>query len=128
MLDLKLLRSDPERVRTALARRGAADSVDELLALDQRRRELLPEIEGARSERKQASEQIGAAKKAGEDADEAIAAVKELKSRMEILEKELEEVEARRDSLAVSLPNLPDPTSPDGFTDEDAVMIREVGG
>ena len=127
MLDLKLLRSDPERVRTALARRGAADSVDELLALDQRRRELLPEIEGARSERKQASEQIGAAKKAGEDADEAIAAVKELKSRMEILEKELEEVETRRDSLAVSLPNLPDPTSPDGFTDEDAVMIREVG-
>ena len=52
MLDLKLLRSDPERVRTALARRGAADSVDELLALDERRRELLPEIEGARSERK----------------------------------------------------------------------------
>ena len=86
MLDLKLLRSDPERVKTALARRGAVDTVDELLALDERRRELLPEIEGARSKRKQASEQIGAAKKAGENADEAIAAVKDLKTRMESLD------------------------------------------
>ena len=127
MLDLKLLRSDPERVKTALARRGAVDTVDELLALDERRRELLPEIEGARSKRKQASEQIGAAKKAGENADEAIAAVKDLKTRMESLDSELEEVESRRQTLALQLPNLPDPDSPDGFTDEDAVMIREVG-
>ena len=54
MLDLKLIRSDPERVKAALARRGAAEQVDELLALDARRRELLPEIEGAQAERKTA--------------------------------------------------------------------------
>lgn len=127
MLDLKLIRSDTERVKSALARRGAAESVDELLALDQRRRELLPEIEGARSERKQASERIGAAKKAGEDASEAIAAVRDLKAGLERLEAELAEVESRRDEIAAHLPNLPDPSSPDGFTDEDAEVIREVG-
>ena len=55
MLDLKLIRSDPERVKAALARRGAAEAVDELLALDARRRELLPEIEDGRAERKTAS-------------------------------------------------------------------------
>ena len=48
MLDLKLIRSEPERVKAALARRGAAESIDELIALDERRRELLPKIEGAR--------------------------------------------------------------------------------
>lgn len=127
MLDWKLIRSDPERVKAALARRGAAESVDELLALDARRRELLPEIEGARAERKRASEQIGAAKRAGEDASEAIGAVRDLKAGLERLERELEEVEGRRDEVAAHLPNLPDPSSPDGFTDEDAALIREVG-
>ncbi|MCO5316750.1 MAG: serine--tRNA ligase [Solirubrobacterales bacterium] len=127
MLDLKLIRSDPERIKTALARRGAADSIDELLALDDRRRQLLPEIEGARSERKRASERIGEAKKAGEDASEAIAAVRELKSGLERLEQELERVETRRDEVASHLPNLPDPSSPDGFTEDDAELIRTVG-
>ncbi len=127
MLDFKLIRSEPERIRAALARRGAAESIDELLALDQRRRELLPEIEAARSRRRQASEQIGAAKKAGENADGAIAEVRDLKVGLERMEVELSEVEEKRDRIAAALPNLPDPASPDGFTDEDAVTLREVG-
>ncbi|MGK2933230.1 MAG: serine--tRNA ligase [Solirubrobacterales bacterium] len=127
MLDLKLIRSEPDRIKAALARRGAAEQIDELLELDARRRTLLPEIEAARSERRTASEGIGEAKKAGEDASEAIAAVKELKGRMETLEGELAEIEEKRDRIAVSLPNIPADSSPDGFTDEDAVMIREVG-
>ena len=127
MLDLKLIRSDPERVKAALARRGAADSIDELMALDDRRRELLPEIEGARNRRRQASEQIGLAKKSGEDASAAIAEVRELKAELEQMENELSRVEEGRDTLAASLPNIPDPDSPDGFTDEDAVTLRVVG-
>ena len=127
MLDLKLIRSDPERVKAALARRGAADSIDELMALDDRRRELLPEIEGARNRRRQASEQIGLAKKSGEDASAAIAEVRELKAELEQMENELSRVEEGRDALAASLPNIPDPDSPDGFTDEDAVTLRVVG-
>jgi len=127
VLDFKLIRSEPERVKAALARRGAAESFDELLALDERRRTLLPEIEGARSRRKQASEQIGAAKKAGEDAEQAIAEVRDLKVGLERMEAELTEVEEKRDLVAATLPNLPDPASPDGFTEEDAVTLREVG-
>jgi seryl-tRNA synthetase len=127
LLDLKLIRSDPERFRTALARRGAAGQLDELLELDRRRRSLLPEIEAARGRRKAASEQIGVAKQAGEDAAGAIAEVRELKASLETMESELAEVEAARDLLAAKLPNVPDPASPDGFTDEDAVTLREVG-
>jgi seryl-tRNA synthetase len=127
MLDLKLIRSDPERVKQALARRGAAERVDELLALDARRRELLPRIEGARAERKTLSKQIGEAKQRGEEAAEAMRAVAELKQTIESGTAELETVEAELERVAAALPNLPDPEAPDGMTEEDAVVLREVG-
>jgi seryl-tRNA synthetase len=127
MLDLKQIRSDPERVKAALARRGAAEAVDELLALDARRRELLPEIEGAQAERKTLSKQIGEAKQRGEDAEGPMAAVGELKRRIEAGRAELEKVEAELETVAAALPNLPDPDAPEGTSEEDAVVLREVG-
>jgi seryl-tRNA synthetase len=127
MLDLKLLRAEPERVKEALARRGAADDVDELLRLDARRRELLPEIEGGRAEQNRAGEAIAEAKRAGEAAGGAIAEMRELKQRLEGLTEELGEVEAARDRIAAGLPNLPDPSVPDGTSEEDAEVLRVVG-
>jgi len=127
MLDLKAIRSDPERVKAALARRGAAEQVDELLALDARRRELLPEVENAQAERKTLSKQIGERKQAGEDAEELMATVQGLKERIESAKEELEAVEAKLDELALTLPNVPDPDAPEGMTEEDAIVIREVG-
>ena len=115
MLDLRLIRSDPERVKQALARRGAADGVDELLALDARRRELLPEIENAQAERKTLSKQVGEAKQRGEEADDLIARVGGLKETIESGKAELEKVDADLDRVAGALPNLPDPDAPDGM-------------
>jgi seryl-tRNA synthetase len=127
MLDLKLIRSEPERVKAALARRGASEQVDELLALDARRRLLLPEVESAQAERKTLSKQIGEAKQAGGDAAELMAAVQGLKEKIESGKVELEEVDRKLGEIAVSLPNLPDPDAPDGLTEDDAVVVREVG-
>jgi seryl-tRNA synthetase len=127
MLDLKLIRSDPERVKAALARRGAAEQVDELLALDARRRELLPRIEGAQAERKTISKQIGEAKQRGEEAAEQMAAVAELKQTIDSGKAELEQVDADLQRVATALPNLPDPDAPEGMTEEDAVVLREEG-
>jgi seryl-tRNA synthetase len=127
MLDLRLIRSDPERVKAALARRGAAEGVDELLALDARRRELLPEVEGAQAERKALSKRIGEARQRGEDAEELVETVQGLKERIESGKAELEGVEADLERVAAALPNLPDPGAPDGTTEEDAVVLREVG-
>ncbi|HET8566852.1 MAG TPA: serine--tRNA ligase [Solirubrobacterales bacterium] len=127
MLDLKAIRSDPERFEAALARRGAAEQLGELLALDARRRELLPEVENAQAERKALSKQIGERKKAGEGAEELMASVQGLKQRIESAGEELEQVEARLGELALKLPNVPDPDAPEGMTEEDAVVIREVG-
>ncbi|MFL5898907.1 MAG: serine--tRNA ligase [Solirubrobacterales bacterium] len=127
MLDLKAIRSDPERIKAALARRGAAEQVDELLALDARRRELLPEVENAQAERKALSKQIGERKQAGEDAGELMAVVQGLKERVEAAKGELERVEAELGEQARRLPNVPDPDAPEGMTEEDGVVIKEVG-
>ena len=118
MLDLKLLRREPDQVRAALARRGAAAAVDELLKLDERRRELLPELEGLRARRNEASEAIGNAKRSGENADEAIAQMREVGSQIKTLEGELALVDTSLDEKLATLPNLPDPTA----ADEDAVV------
>jgi seryl-tRNA synthetase len=127
MLDLRRIREDPEHARAALARRGAAEALDEVLALDERRRELLPLVEEGRARRNKASEAIAEAKRSGADAEPQIAEMRELGTELKKLESELAEVEAKRDELAARLPNLPQADVPEGETDEDAVTLREVG-
>ena len=122
MLDLTLVREDPDRVRAALARRGDAGVVDELLELEERRRQLRPELEELRATKNRASKRIGELQREGGDAADAIAEMKAVGQREKALETEVREVEERRDALAASVPNLPDESSPD----EDEV-IREVG-
>ena len=126
MLDLRPIRDDPAAARAALGRRGAAEQLDELLALDARRRELLPETEGRRAQQNQASEEIAARKRAGEDATELIERMKAVSAELKQMQAELAEVEQRRDALAATLPNFPHPEAPEGGED-DAVVLREVG-
>src|SRR3954449_7125631 len=124
MLDLKAIRHDPETVRAALARRrdGSDASLDRVLELDARRRELLPETEALRARQNEASGAIGRAKKEGRDASEEIAAMQEVARRVKALSEELSGVEAELDEALAALPNPPDPTA----ADEDET-IREVG-
>ncbi len=127
MLDLRSIREDPGPARAGLARRGAAEALDELLGLDQRRRELLPEVEARRAVQNRASERIAEAKRAGEDAEPVIAEMRRVSSEVKELERELSEVESKLDELASTLPNIPDPEVPDGDSEDDAVTLREVG-
>jgi seryl-tRNA synthetase len=124
MLDLKAIRRDPEPVRAALARRrdGSEATLDRVLELDARRRELLPETEALRARQNEASAAIGRAKKEGRDASEEIAAMQEVARRVKALTEELSGVEAELDEALAALPNPPDPTA----ADEDT-PLREVG-
>ncbi len=117
MLDLKAIRDDPEPVRAALARRrdGSDAQLERALALDVRRRELLPEVEGLKAQQNAASQAIAAAKKAGEDAADAIAGMQEVARRGKALREELDGVQADLDAALAALPNPPDRTA----TDED---------
>lgn len=112
-----------------MARRGpeAVATLDQLLALDQRRRELIPQVEEGRAEQNRASDEIAEAKRSGDDASERIASMKALSERIKGLDSELAEVESERDRLAATLPNLPDPAAPDGDADAEPTTLREVG-
>jgi seryl-tRNA synthetase len=124
VLDLRLLRSEPDTVRAALARRGAADAVDRILELDTRVRELTPQVDELRAERNAASDEIGAAKKSGDEAaaGAAIERMRGVSARIKELEGSLAEAERQREGAILSLPNLPDPTAAD--SDE---VLREWG-
>ncbi len=125
MLDLKLIRDDPDGVRAALARRGpvAATALDRVIALDERRRRLLPELEGLRAEQNEANVRIREAPDAGERARE-IEAMRAVAARAKELERELAEVELELQRALTPLPNLPDPSAAEGPGDE---LVREVG-
>ena len=122
MLDLKHIRRDPEAVRAALARRGAADVLDELLELDERRRELLPQLEELRATQNAANDKIGEAKRSGEDAPPRSRRCAASAAEVKQLQAEVGDVEEQLQPALAGVPNLPDPTAPD----EDDVL-REVG-
>jgi seryl-tRNA synthetase len=96
--------------------------LDELLALDERRRALLPRLEELRAKQNQANEKIAAAKRSGDDAAAAIEEMRGVATEVKQLQAEVGQVEEQLDKGLAGVPNPPDPTAPD----EDAV-IREVG-
>ena len=123
MLDLKLIRDDPDAVRAGLERRRVDPSIlDEVIALDARRRELLPALEETRATQKRAGEAIAAAKRTGDDASGAIAEMGQVAARVKEMQAEVAEVEQQLNAARGALPNVADPTSPP----EDEVL-REVG-
>jgi seryl-tRNA synthetase len=128
MLDVKMVRSKPDDVRKALERRGGASaaSLDEFLALEERRRHVLTDVENMRAERKRVSDDIAAVKKAGGDAAEAIAAMRALGNRIKEQEAELSAVEAQLRTMLLEIPNIPLEDVPDGG-EEDSVTLRHVG-
>jgi seryl-tRNA synthetase len=117
MIDIRAARADPDTWRAALARKGAAEDFDQLLEADRDRRALLPRIEELR----------GQQKLKGKPTPEQLEELKRVKAELQELEGELEGVGARFQQLLAVVPNPPDPTAPDGTTDEDAVEIRRVG-
>ena len=117
MIDLRAARNDPEAFRLALARKGAAEVFDELLASDQAVREIQPRVEELRAARKVK----------GKPTPEQLEELERIKEELQSLEQQLAAAEARRKELLNRVPNPPDEATPDGSTDEDAVEIRRWG-
>src|SRR5919197_6010949 len=117
MIDLKAARNDPETVRAALARKGAGEAFDELLAVDERWRGLVPRVDELR----------GRQKLSGKPTPEQIEELKRVKEELQALEAELAESEAARDALLQQVPNPPHESVPDGDTEDDADEVRRWG-
>jgi seryl-tRNA synthetase len=125
MLDIRAVREDPDRFRAGLGRRNLADAVDQLLAADERRRSLTARVDELRATQNQTSKEIGAA--SGDEKQRLIDDVSRVSSELKELEPELAEAEVELSGLLAATPNLPDDSSPDGFTDEDAVEVSRRG-
>lgn len=124
MIDLKLLRTEPETVINALARRKENVDIEGLLALDKERREVLFEAEQKKAEQNAVSKKIPAMKKAGEDTTEVFAEMKKLSDDIKAYDEKLRELDEKITAISYTIPNLPNPTVPDGDTDEDNVEVR----
>src|SRR5215218_3181384 len=117
MIDVREARSDPERFRAALARRGAAEAFDALLAADARWRALVPQVDELRAQQKLQ----------GKPTPEQLDELKARKEQLSELEAELAAAEAARDAAAAKVPNVPDESAADGMTEDDAVEVRRWG-
>ncbi len=125
MLDVKMLRANPDAVRRALERRGASTVLlDDFLALEAQRRRLLTEVETMRADRKRASDEIASVKKAGGDAAQAIAGMRALGDTIKERETELGDVDERLRAMVLELPNLVLDDVPNG---RDPAVLRHVG-
>ena len=125
MIDLKVLRSDPDLVRESLRKRGSAVKIDALIELDARHRELLQAFEGAKAEQNQANKRI--AESPPDERDKAIVAMRKLSDRIKVFENNLNGVKAELGRILAQVPNLVDPAAPDGAGDESNVVLRQVG-
>ncbi|MEA2231128.1 MAG: seryl-tRNA synthetase [Solirubrobacteraceae bacterium] len=125
MLDLRLIRREPEAVRAALARRGPdlAERLDRVLELDERWRAAAQAAESLRAEQKAASEEVAAGKREGRDVSDRLARLKQLSGEVKALGEQSKNFEQELQELLATLPNLPDPTAAEP---EDEVL-REVG-
>ncbi|MDP9022081.1 MAG: serine--tRNA ligase [Actinomycetota bacterium] len=124
MIDVRLLRDDPEAVIAALARRDIARSdVERVIDLDRRWREVTAEVEGLRAQQNARSRAIGTAPP--EERQELIAAAAELKEPLRRAEEEQAAVAEARDEVLAAIPNLPHPDAPAGGEDDSVELRRE---
>jgi seryl-tRNA synthetase len=119
VIDLKAARQDPDTYRAALARRGAADDFDLLLAADARWRSLTERAEALRAAQRSSSR--------GKPAPEQIEQLRQLREELDQAQDELGSAAQQRDALLARIPNVPDPTAADGMDEEDAQLVRTWG-
>jgi seryl-tRNA synthetase len=126
MIDLKLIRESPEMVREAIATLQLTAPIDEILALDEQRREILHEVEELRARRNLLSKEIGRLRGAPET-EPLKSEVREMGDRIKALDEQLKATEERLNSALLEVPNLPHESVPAGVDESDNVVVRSEG-
>lgn len=126
MLDIKFIRDNPDLVREAARKKHIQFDLDKLLALDEKRRTLLQEVEGLRARQNAASDQVP---QMGDPAEkeQAIASLRELKEQLSTKEPVLKETEVEYEKLLLLVPNIPDLSVPEGASDAENQEVRVWG-
>lgn len=127
MLDIRMIRENPELVRERLARKGETRGVDEVLALDERRRSLIEEADNLKARRNSLSRDIAQHAKSGADVSALRDESRQIGDRIAALDEELRAVETQFRDLLLRIPNTPHDSVPVGKTAEENVVVREWG-
>jgi seryl-tRNA synthetase len=130
MLDIKRIRNNIDEVKKAMSNRGEnfdISMIDDVLYLDEKRREILVEAEKLKNKKNSDSIEISKLKKAGKDADELMKDMKKLSDDIRAFDIKLSEVDEKIEYIMMRIPNIPDPSVPEGKSDEDNIEIRRWG-
>jgi seryl-tRNA synthetase len=125
MLDLKQIREQTDYVREGIAKKREVDKLDDLLALDVRRRELIREVEKLKNRKNTVSAEVGKLKKEGKAADDLIGEMKIVAENIKVLDEELRNVQEKIDEMLLWIPNIPHHSVPVGNDPESNVTVRE---
>ncbi|NUN08208.1 MAG: serine--tRNA ligase [Ignavibacteriaceae bacterium] len=124
MLDIKLIRENPELVKKGIESKKEPSRVDEILKLDEERRKLVFETDELKAKRNAGSQEVGKVKKAGGDAAALMAEVKAIGEKISENDSRLRELDAELDGILMYIPNLPHQSVPLGSSAEDNVEVR----
>lgn len=131
MLDVRRIRENLEEIKVLMGRRGEGEfnpkDLDEVIELDDKRKDILKEVEVLKNKSNVDSKKIPEMMKNGENTDAVKAELKELSDRIKVFDVQLKEVEEKLQYRLLRIPNVPNPDVPQGETDEDNVEIRKWG-
>ncbi|MCE5300472.1 MAG: serine--tRNA ligase [Spirochaetia bacterium] len=128
MFDIKLIRENPDKVKTDLKKKRAdLTLVDDAIVLDKKRREILGEVEKLKAENNRVSGEIARMKKEGKDASAVIADMKKVSDRIKSFDEELSKVETELNTKLLYIPNVPNESVPVGDDEKANVTVREWG-
>lgn len=125
MLDIRRIRENPQAVKDALAKRHEEYPIDRVLELDEKRREIIKEVESMKAEQNKKSKQIPELKKTGQDTQEIFKDLKDLSNKVKELDEELKDLEIEIRQILLGIPNTPEAEVVEGKSDDDNVEIRK---
>lgn len=127
MLDIKILRQEPERIKEALKKRNNDLDITPAIELDKKRRALLQEAEQKKAQQNAISKKIPAMKKAGEDTAPIFAEMKELSNEIKGYDEQVREIDEELRNFMLRIPNIPNDSCPVGKDDSENVEVRRWG-
>ncbi len=128
MLDLKLIRSEPDQVKEALKKRGQdTSSIDYILEIDGKRRKIIFDSTALKQERNEVSEEIARMKKEKKDAQAKIEAMREVSARIKEMDNEIRSIEQEIQNILLEIPNIIDDSVPIGANEEGNQEVRRWG-
>lgn len=125
MLDIKILRTEPDKIREALKNRNSDLDITPAIELDLKRRELLGNVEQMKAKQNEITKQIPAMKKAGENTDAIFAEMKELSGEIKELDTEVSDIDVKLRDFMLRIPNIPSAKSPIGVDDSQNKEVRK---